>query len=98
MTIIGFTKLFGSYRDDVENKGRVSKEEEISLIKQFVGRYKIPYPVAISVEGESIEKYAITGYPSMVFVDRQGRIQFVKIGADRPEAVEEKIKELLAAK
>ncbi|MCK5221031.1 MAG: TlpA family protein disulfide reductase, partial [Candidatus Aminicenantes bacterium] len=40
LVVIGFTKLYGSYRDDINNVGKVDKDKEINLIKGFVERFK----------------------------------------------------------
>jgi len=71
LVVIGFTKLYGMYRDDVENKGKVNREEEIALTKKFIKRNKINYPIAISNEGRDLEKYRITGIPTMIFINKK---------------------------
>lgn len=95
LVVIGFTKLYGSYRDETINKGKVSKEEEIKLVKGFVKRFKISYPVAISNEGSDFEKYNISGIPTMVFIDKSGNVDYIKIGSGNLSLISEKIEKLL---
>lgn len=95
LVIIGYTKLYGTYRDENENKGKVNKEEEIALIKQYIHRNKISYPVAISYQGEDHRKYMISGIPTTIFINKNGKIDFIKTGANNPQFIKEKVRELL---
>ena len=95
LEIIGFTKLYGMYRDELENKGKVDMKEERELTKKFVKRHKINYPVAISNEGKEFETYRISGIPTMVFVNKKGEIDHIKVGAGSPQFIRDKIKKLL---
>ena len=98
LVVIGFTKLYGSYRDDINNVGKVDKDKEINLIKGFAERFKIDYPVAISYEGKDFDSYMITGIPTMIFIDRAGNIDHIKIGSGNHNLVKEKIESLLGNK
>lgn len=98
LVIIGFTKLYGMYRDNVENKGKVNREEEIALTKKFIERNKINYPVAISNEGRDLEKYRITGIPTMIFINKKGNIDSIKVGSGNLKIIKDKIKKLLEEK
>jgi len=95
LEIIGLTRLHGFYRDDMHNRGRVDAREESNLIKEFVGRHKINYPVAVSREGQSFDAYRISGIPTMVIIDRRGRIAAIKVGAGHPESLRQTIQTLL---
>lgn len=95
LVVIGFAKLYGSYRDDVQNAGTVDREKEIELIKGFMDRYKIVYPVAISDEGKDFDSYMITGIPTMIFIDRNGLVDHIKVGSGNHAFVKDKIEELL---
>lgn len=98
LVIIGFTKLYGMYRDNVENKGKVNREEEIALTKKFIERNKINYPIAISNEGRDLEKYRITGIPTMIFINKKGNIDSIKVGSGNLKIIKAKIKKLLEEK
>jgi len=98
LVIIGFTKLYGMYRDNVENKGKVNREEEIALTKKFIKRNKINYPIAISNEGRDLEKYRITGIPTMIFINKKGNIDSIKVGSGNLKIIKNKIKKLLEEK
>lgn len=98
LVVIGFTKLYGSYRDDIQNAGKVDRNKEIELIKGFVERFKIDYPVAISDDGSDFDSYMITGIPTMIFIDRDGNVDYIKIGSGNHNSVKEKIAALLENK
>ena len=98
LVVIGFTKLYGSYRDDMQNAGKVDRDKEIELIKGFAERFKIDYPVAISDEGTDFDSYMISGIPTMIFIDRDGNVDYIKIGSGNHNSVKEKIEELLGNK
>jgi thiol-disulfide isomerase/thioredoxin len=98
LVVIGFTKLYGRYRDDVQNKGAVGADEERALIQGFVERWKLTYPVAISDQGEDFDDYGVGGIPTMVFIDKAGNVHEVKVGSGDEAAVSAKIRALLAAR
>lgn len=98
LVVIGFTKLYGSYRDDKENKGKVSADEEKKLIEKYIKTNNIPYPIAISTEGKAFQAYKVHGIPTMVFIDKKGNISHIKVGSGSPEEIRKKIKSLLDTK
>jgi thiol-disulfide isomerase/thioredoxin len=98
LVVIGFTKLYGNYRDDTQNKGKVEADEERALIQGFVERWKLTYPIAISDKGEDFEDYGVSGIPTMVFIDKAGNIYEIKVGSGDEAAITAKIKQLLAEK
>lgn len=95
LEIIGFTKLYGMYRDELENKGKVDMKEERDLTQKFVKRHMINYPIAISNEGKEFDTYRISGIPTMVFINKKGEIDHIKVGAGSPQFIRDKIKKLL---
>lgn len=95
LVVIGFTKLYGSYRDDIQNKGPVEADEERALIQGFVERWKLNYPIAISDKGEDFNDYGVSGIPTMVFIDKAGNVFDIKVGSGDEAAITAKIKRLL---
>jgi thiol-disulfide isomerase/thioredoxin len=98
LVVIGFTKLYGRYSDDIQNKGSVNADEEKALIQQFVERKQLKYPIAISNQGQEFLQYNVIGIPTMVFIDKAGNIYDIKIGSGDEKDISKKIKLLLAAK
>jgi thiol-disulfide isomerase/thioredoxin len=98
LQVIGYTKLYGRYSDDVGRKEKVSAAEELALIKSYLEKNQISYPVAVAAEGIGFDAFAITAIPSMVFIDRRGNVAYVKSGAGNTRQISNQIKSLLAEK
>lgn len=95
VTVIGYTRLYGTYRDDIKKVENVSPDEEVELIKEFLTRFKIEYPVAIAEDKSVFETYGVHGIPTIFVVDKEGKIYDFKVGSGNEEVIEKKIKELL---
>jgi thiol-disulfide isomerase/thioredoxin len=95
LLVIGYTRLYGRYSDDLEKKDKVSASQEMDLIKKYIERNKIAYPIAVSTEGRSFSAYAVSAIPTMVFIDRRGRVAHIKTGSGSIKQIEDKIASLL---
>lgn len=93
--LIGFTRLYGKYRDDEIDLGKVSKEEELENIKKYLARKKMEYPIGIAEDKSVFKDYKISGIPTLLFIDKQGNLDFTKIGAGDEEFINQKIQKLL---
>jgi thiol-disulfide isomerase/thioredoxin len=98
LLVIGYTRLYGRYSDDLENKPQVGAEEELTLIRKYVERNGISYPIAVSAEGRAFDAYAVTAIPTMVFIKRDGKIDSFKTGSGTLRQIEEKIAALVREK
>jgi thiol-disulfide isomerase/thioredoxin len=96
LLVIGYTRLYGRYSDDLEKKPKVAPAEELSLISKFIDRNKISYPIAVSTEGRAFDSYAVTAIPTMAFIDRKGTIAYFKTGSGTLKQIEDRISALLA--
>jgi len=96
LMIVGLSRWYGRYEDDKVNKGEVKKEEETELIKSYLDRKKIPYPIVLTDKKEDYENYKITGLPTLVFIDKKGNFDFIQAGSAGKELIEGKIKALLS--
>ncbi len=95
LVVIGFTRLYGGYSDDLGSKGKVPPEEERKLIEEFAKRHNITYPIAIADTKTIFETYAITGIPTMVLIDKEGKVKKIHVGGGDGEYIEKAIKSLL---
>ncbi len=95
LVVLGYTKLYGRYSDDIQSVGSVPPAQEISLTKDFIKRFKMDYPVAIADNSEGFDKYSIRGIPTMFFINKKGIITDFKIGSGNPVLLQEKIQNLL---
>ncbi|HEX7503432.1 MAG TPA: TlpA disulfide reductase family protein [Acidobacteriota bacterium] len=98
LLVIGYTRLYGRYSDDLEKKEKVSASEELALITKYVERNRITYPIAVGSEGLGFDSYAVSAIPTMAFIDRRGNLAFMKTGAGTLKQIEDKIAALLAEK
>lgn len=98
LLVIGYTRLYGRYGDDLEKKDKVGAPEESALIKNYLARKNISYPVAVSSEGQGFDNYAVTAIPTLVFINRRGEIAFIKTGAGSITQIQDMISSLLAEK
>ena len=95
LVVIGFTRTYGSYSDDIQSKGKVSADEERRLIKEFIERHKITYPIAIADRGTIFDAYNISFIPTMILIDKNGNIHDIELGAGDERKLEAKINDLL---
>jgi thiol-disulfide isomerase/thioredoxin len=76
LVIIGLTKYYGS------GEGRdMLPPEELSFLERFKKEHSLPYGFAIAEGNENHSNYAITGIPTAVLIDRQGKVRMLYTGA-----------------
>ena len=63
--------------------------------RDFVKRYKLTYPVGRDVSGTIGSLYAVTGTPTVIFVDKAGRLVERHVGAMSEEEFLRRIENLL---
>lgn len=56
------------------------KEDSIASLKQFKTRHRLTYPIALDRGGRLFGKFALSGIPSSVLLDRQGVIRYIETG------------------
>jgi hypothetical protein len=93
--VIGYTKLYGNYPDEMEKRETPDRKEEETLLRQYIKRNQLTFPIALSFEGYNFEDYKITAVPTTIFIDKYGNIDDITIGAARPHLIANKIKKLL---
>lgn len=90
--IIGVTQYYGS----AEGKP-LTQLQELDYLTEFKKKYKMPYAIAVTKQGEDNAKFDINAYPTTILLDRQGVVRYVGIGAGAEESanLEDMIKKLL---
>ena len=71
-------------------------EKKFSNIQDAVKRYGIKYPVVTDANGDTWRAYNVEAWPTVVILDKQGRIRYTHIGEGAYEMQEKVIKTLLA--
>jgi thiol-disulfide isomerase/thioredoxin len=97
LVLLGYTRLYGYYRDEKQRFDKIEAKEEISLIREFLKRFNMSYPVAIARGKEGFESYHIHGIPTLIIIDRQGQVADFKIGSGNEQYVKDRIQQLLNA-
>lgn len=97
LVMLGYTRLYGRYRDDIQRFDKTDPKEEIRLTSEFLKRFQMTYPVAIANGKEGFETYHIRGIPTLILIDKQGRVADFKIGSGNEQYVKTRIRQLLNA-
>lgn len=97
LIILGFTRLYGMYRDDIQRIGKVEPRDEIRLTRDFLKRNNVNYPVAIAHNEIGFDIYFISSIPTLVYVDKQGNIADFEIGSGNEQSIGDQIQKLLNA-
>ncbi|NNE01130.1 MAG: redoxin domain-containing protein [Pirellulaceae bacterium] len=103
--IVGVTRYYNYTWDDeteraTRSKDEVDPETEQETIAKFMQHHELRHPTIITPQGSDMQKeYGVTGIPHVVLVDREGIVQFVKVGAGESTAaaIHAKLKELVGS-
>jgi thiol-disulfide isomerase/thioredoxin len=75
LVIIGLTRYYGS------GEGRdMLPAEEFTFLEKFKKEHELPYGIAVAEGSENHGNYAVTGIPTAVLIDRQGKVRFMTTG------------------
>jgi thiol-disulfide isomerase/thioredoxin len=102
--MIGLTRLYKRY-DFAGGKltqanPQLGKEDELKMLEKFAEHHKLGHRLAIqSTDSQMAKYYGVTGIPHVVVIDKQGKIQMIKVGSGEAnaQALEAKIEELLGS-
>jgi thiol-disulfide isomerase/thioredoxin len=75
LVIIGLTRYYGS------GEGReMLPAEEFAFLEKFKKEHALPYGLAVAEGSANHGNYAVTGIPTAVLIDRQGKVRLVTTG------------------
>ena len=75
LVIIGLTRYYGS------GEGReMLPDEEFAFLEKFKQEHALPYGIAVAEGSENHGTYAVTGIPTAILIDRQGKVRLVTTG------------------
>lgn len=72
--------LYERYRDDGLVVLAVNVREEEPVVREFIDRLGVTYPVALDRNGTVTNLYNVRGFPTTVIIDRSGNVIGVKLG------------------
>ncbi len=80
LVVLGVTKYYG------HAEGRpVNRAEELTYLRDFKKRNRLPYGVMVSESDENNLNYGVYSIPTTFLLDRNGNVRFISIGADEDE-------------
>lgn len=92
-----FVDLYSQYKDEgliilgvsIDKQGK-------SVVKPFMDKYDVNYPMYIDKSGTVMDKYGPTmGIPTSYVIDKQGKLQYFAVGALTRKELEPRIQDLL---
>lgn len=103
LTILGVTRQYNMRWDEnTENYARsqtpVELEDEMNMLNKFVAKHQLTHRTMVTPEKSDMQaRYAVTGIPHAVLIDKQGIVRLVKVGSgsQNAEEIESMIKKLL---
>jgi thiol-disulfide isomerase/thioredoxin len=78
------------------NSEKVAKEKQLDTVKAFVAEQKIPYTCALIDRAFTQKIPGFEGYPTMLLIDRQGRVRLKQVGYTEGPVLAAAIEALLA--
>ena len=70
--------------------------ESSSQVEGFLERYELSLPILLDIDKEVARKYYVRGIPTTFFIDKDGIVQAVKVGAfANKEAIEDDLNKIM---
>jgi len=58
-------------------------DEDIDTIRDYVAEYEYSFPTLVDTNQQAMSLYRIRGIPTMVVIDREGKIAQYRLGLSR---------------
>jgi thiol-disulfide isomerase/thioredoxin len=96
LEIIGITTYYGYYKTENREKRDMPKDAEFAKMADFIAEHGLPWPVVYG-DRTNFEAYGVTGIPHVTVLDRDGKIEKIKIGYSKAtfEAFRAEIEKML---
>jgi thiol-disulfide isomerase/thioredoxin len=105
LVIIGLTNYYNQIWDDeasrpTRSKEKVTPEQEQQMLQKFAEHHQLDHRFAIMKDASLAEYYGVSGIPHVVVIDREGKVQLMRVGSgeEAAKAIEAKIEQLIAEK
>lgn len=95
LVVIGYTRLYGFFRDGSQRVDSLSRQDELAAIKEYIEENRLTFPIAVSNEGYGYESYNITALPTLVLINRNGYVTDTVTGSGQFQTLEKQITQLL---
>lgn len=88
--------IYDKYNEELEIYAVNGTEyDKMAGIEAFVKQYQYKFPVLLDRKSEVFNRYEVPGYPTSVFIDRNGVIQDIVIGLPGHEEFEKRVSKLI---
>lgn len=77
-------KYSRKYSDNLTVIG-VNSQEQIGVVRDFVTKFGITFPIGLDANGDLTRSYLINGFPTTFFVDKDGILRNMHIGVLRED-------------
>lgn len=96
LLIVGITRFYG--RSDKADD--LKPEQELSSLRDFMKRQNITWPVAVNGEDDltNDDRFSVISLPTMVLIDRRGRVRFIRRGTGNWRTLEKQVAKLIEEK
>lgn len=93
LEVIGLTRLYGNIEGE-----EVDEKTEISYLRRFRDEQRLEYGIVVSRDIEAEFTYGVRALPTVVLIDRSGKIRYIDSGssAARLERLRLKLEELVS--
>ena len=71
-------------------------EHDLTRVKEYIQDHELPYAVPIDNEFKTWRQYQNRYWPTLYLIDKEGKIQYIKIGEGGYNRTEQEIQRLLA--
>ncbi|MBI2857215.1 MAG: TlpA family protein disulfide reductase, partial [Chloroflexi bacterium] len=87
--------VYQKYREKGVEVIGVDILEPVDTVRQFVQRGGFTWTFVLDTTGRVTAEYAIAALPTTYFIDREGIIRVVNVGAMTEKSIEARLRELL---
>ncbi len=96
--IISITSYYGFFSDGEMVKKNITKEEEVSLIEEFLKKRNAHWPIAIYDRSNRkvYDDYGVYGIPEIVFIGKDGKIKRIDVGFNSDFNLKKYLEKLLS--
>ena len=91
----GLERFYQTYKSDGVVVLAVNGQEPESTVRPFIAANNFTFPVLLDVDGTVGRQYATHSFPTTFVIDRNGRIQHVKVGEITAAELEQIVTPLL---
>jgi len=74
-------KLYGEFRDRGLVMLGMNVGEDEATVTKFLTTNKLTYPILLAGESEMLQGYSVTAFPTVVLIDREGKIFLYHVGS-----------------